>query len=263
MRAFLVVPLEPLPNDPSRLLKCLERMLPHTFLLETPKEPLDDPVLFGRIGRDELLLELIVATGLTEPTTLKDEAIVAAEDWRPHRTQRPEALQTRRFDRPFCLLRSTTERKLVPDHFPIMTVDHRREMRPAILPTRNMCHIHGPAFVAVIRPTRPALHARAWGADALMHEPPFLVQDTVDRLPIDLKAISESQLHPQPAIAKRRMLLNPIPQPLQPRRLRAASARSRGSVQTGSADPEYLAAPSLGDTRQRRSHASDVFRSKG
>lgn len=193
MRTLFVVPPQPVPNDPPRILKRLERVLPDTFLFETPKEPFDDPILFRRVRRDELLLQPIVPTGLPEPTALKDQAIVAAEDRCGHRTQGPKSLQARRFDRPFRLLRPTAQGELIADHFPIMTVDHRREMRPAILPTGNMRYIHGPAFVAVIRPTRPALHARAWGGDALMHKPPVLLQHTIDGLPIDAESVPESQ----------------------------------------------------------------------
>ena len=72
MRAFVVVPLDPVPNDPPRLLKRLERLLPDTLFFETTKEPLNDPVLLRRVGRDELLLQSIVVAGLPEPPTLKD-----------------------------------------------------------------------------------------------------------------------------------------------------------------------------------------------
>ncbi len=107
MRALFVVPPQPVSNDPPRLLKRLKAMLPDTFLFEAPKEPFDDPILFRRVRRDELLLQPIVPTDLPKPTALNDQAIVAAEDWCAHRTQGPKALQARRFDRPFGLLRST------------------------------------------------------------------------------------------------------------------------------------------------------------
>ena len=80
MRALFVVAPQPVSNDPPRLLKHLERVLPDIFLFETPKEPFDDPILFRRVWRDELLLQPIVPTGLPEPMALKDQAIVAAED---------------------------------------------------------------------------------------------------------------------------------------------------------------------------------------
>jgi hypothetical protein len=43
----------------------------------TPKKLLDHPILFRRIGRDELLLQAIVATGVPGPPTLEDQAVVA------------------------------------------------------------------------------------------------------------------------------------------------------------------------------------------
>ncbi len=146
-----------------------------------------------------------------------------------------------------------------------MTINHRRQMRPAILSTLNMRHIHRPACVAAIRPTRPALYARAWGADTLMHKPPLLFQYAIDRLPIDDDPIPKSQQHPQPPIPKRRILLDQLPQALRPRRIRHRAspvARSR-PMQARAADTEDLATPPLRDTRHRASHASDGFRSKG
>ena len=90
MRAFLLVPLDPAPNDPPRLLKCLEHVLPDTLLFQAPKEPFEHPVLLWRIGRDELLLQAIVATGLPKPPTLEDPTIVASMHGGSDRTQRFE-----------------------------------------------------------------------------------------------------------------------------------------------------------------------------
>ena len=62
MGPFLVIPVDPVPNDPPRLLKGLERVLPDALLFQTPKKPFDHPVLLRRVRRDELLLQAIVAT---------------------------------------------------------------------------------------------------------------------------------------------------------------------------------------------------------
>lgn len=56
MGSSFVVPVDPVSNGPPRLVKRLERMLPDTLFFETSKEPFDDPVLFRRIGCNELLL---------------------------------------------------------------------------------------------------------------------------------------------------------------------------------------------------------------
>lgn len=247
MRPLLVVPLHPVPNDPSGLLECLKHVLPDTLFFETAKEPFNHPVLLRRVGRDEFLLQSIVATGLSKSTALKDQPVVASENRRPDRTERPEPLEAGSFDGPFRLLRPTPQREFVPDHFPIMTINHGRQMRPAILSTGDMRYIHGPPFVAPTRATHPASHARPRGGDSLMHEPALLLQYAVDRFAIDHQAVSTSQLHPESAISKRRMLLNPISQSLQPRGLRTASALTRlsGSMQAGSTHAEHLATPSL------------------
>ncbi len=59
MWTVLVVPLDPVPNDPPRVLKGLERVLPDTLLFRAPKKSFDHPVLLRRIRRDELLLQTI------------------------------------------------------------------------------------------------------------------------------------------------------------------------------------------------------------
>src|SRR5512146_1145225 len=162
MRPLLVVPLEPVANDPPRLLKCLERVLPDTLFFQTPKEPLDDPILLRRVRCNELLLQPIIPARLPKASTLEDQAVVAAEDRSPHGAQRAKPRETRRFHRPFGLLRPAAQRQLIADDLPNMTIDHGREMRPAVLATGNMRHIHRPPFVAPTRPTHPAPHARAF-----------------------------------------------------------------------------------------------------
>ncbi len=85
MRPSVVVPLQPVPDDPTRLLKCLERMLPDTLFFQPPKEPFDHPVLLQCIRRNELLLQTVVPTGLPKPATLENQPIVTAEDRGPQR----------------------------------------------------------------------------------------------------------------------------------------------------------------------------------
>lgn len=68
--------MEPVPNDSSRLLERLERVLPDTLPLQTPKKPLNDSILFQRVGRNEFLVQAIVPAGLPKPPTLKDQPIV-------------------------------------------------------------------------------------------------------------------------------------------------------------------------------------------
>ncbi len=135
MWALLVVPLAPIPNNPTRLLKCLERVLPDTLLFQAPKQSFDHLVLLQRVGRDELLLQSIVATGLPEPPTLEDQAIVTTENGCPDRTERPEPLETGDFHHPFRPLGSTPEGEFVADEFAVMSINHGLQMRPAIMPT--------------------------------------------------------------------------------------------------------------------------------
>ena len=126
MRALLVVPLHPVSDDASCLVKRLERLLPDALFFETAEEPFDDPILFRRIRCDELLRQPIVPTGLPEPPTLEDQAVIAPQDRRPYRPERPKPGQAGGFHRALGLLGPTPKSELVADHFPIMTINHRR-----------------------------------------------------------------------------------------------------------------------------------------
>ncbi|MGD9849624.1 MAG: hypothetical protein AB7T38_00020 [Nitrospirales bacterium] len=52
-----------------------------------------------------------------------------------------------------------------------MTINHGGQMPPAVLPTRNVSHIHGPASIALGRSTPPTLDTRAWCPGPLMYQP--------------------------------------------------------------------------------------------
>lgn len=112
-----------LPNDPPRLFESLKHVLPDTLFFETPKEPLDDPILRRRIGGDELLLESIIPTGLPKSPTLEVQPIVTAQNRCAHGTERAKSLQTGGFERSLDLLRPTPDGKLIPDDFAIMTIN--------------------------------------------------------------------------------------------------------------------------------------------
>lgn len=79
----MIVPLRPIQNDPARLFKRLELMLPDAFFVETPKEPLNDPILLLRKRCEELLLQSIVTGSVATLTALEDQPVVAAEDKYP------------------------------------------------------------------------------------------------------------------------------------------------------------------------------------
>ena len=70
---------------------------------------------------------------------------------------------------------------------------------------------------------------------------------------------------PESSIPERGMLLDQLTEPLGPRGVSypGAARWDFRSMQARSTHAEDVAAPSFRDTRQRGSHASDVFRSKG
>jgi len=74
MGATRVVPVEPGADDLPGLREALKLMLPDTLFFETAKEALDDPVLLGSVGRDEFLLQPIIAARAAEAPALKDQA---------------------------------------------------------------------------------------------------------------------------------------------------------------------------------------------
>ena len=123
MRAIVVVPLHPVPDDSPRFLKRLERVLPDALFFETAKEPFDDPVLLRRVRGHECVVQPIVPTRLPKLTALEDQAVVTAENRRSRRPQRSEPGETGGF------------------HGAL-----RRQMRPAIFPTGDMRHQRDTAF---------------------------------------------------------------------------------------------------------------------
>jgi len=78
VRPLGFVPMDPLSNGSAGLGKVVEVVLPYTLLLEAAKEPLDDSVLLGRTGCDELLAQVIVTAGGAKAPALEDQPIVAA-----------------------------------------------------------------------------------------------------------------------------------------------------------------------------------------
>jgi len=108
MGPVLVVPVDPVPNDPPCLLKRLERVLPDTLVFQASKEPLNQPIPLGRIGCTELLLQPIVSTGLAKPAALENQPVIAAEHRRVRRPERAEALETGGFDGALGFLRPTS-----------------------------------------------------------------------------------------------------------------------------------------------------------
>lgn len=155
VRPAVIVPADPVGYGASRLREAGKLMLPDTLFLETAKEPFDEPVLLRRVRRDELLGQPIVPTGLPELPTLKDQAIVTAQDRRREGPHGPEASEAGGVGGACCLLRLSPQGKLVADQLPIMAIDHRGQMAPAVLAggfgNRGLApheteHQGGPAF---------------------------------------------------------------------------------------------------------------------
>jgi hypothetical protein len=56
-----------------------EVMLPDALFFEAAKEAFDEAVLFGSVGRDELLVKTVIAAGGAKTPALKDESVIASD----------------------------------------------------------------------------------------------------------------------------------------------------------------------------------------
>src|SRR5215472_3261087 len=267
VRARLVVPVDPRPQLPPGLLVTDEVVLPDALFLETAEEALDDPVLLRCVGGDEFLGQSVVATGRPEPPTLIDESVVGADHRRgPRRAQRAEPFQARFLERPLGLFGPPPQGKLVTDELAVVTIDHRGEVGPAILPAVHVGHVGGPALIAPRGLAAPPVDPGPRGGRPLMHEPAFESADAVDGLGRNADAIPKTQQGPQPPIAEGRVAANQGGD-LHGQRLvehRATGRRPLGPPAHAPAshrqDPAH---PALGQVRPRLSHSSDVFAGKG
>src|SRR5215831_2277468 len=266
VRARLVVPADPLPQFPPGVVKTDEVMLPDAFLLEAAEEALDDSVLLRRVWGNELLGQSVVVTGRPEPPALIDQPVIGPDDWRgPRRAQRPESFQTRGLERSLRLLGPPSQGKLVTDELAVVTIDHRGELGPAVLPAVHVGHVGGPAFVAPRGLAAPPVDPGPRGGRPLMHEPAFESADAVDGLGRQADAIPKTQQSPQPPIAEGRVAANQGGD-LHSQRLveHRATERPLGALAHPTAshrqDPAH---PPLGHVRPRLSHSSDVFAGKG
>src|SRR5262245_37070894 len=75
MRPVVVVPSNPRLHRLPRLGEIANDVRPDALLLEAAKEALDQPVLLGRVRRDELLGEPVVAAGGPKAPTLKHQPL--------------------------------------------------------------------------------------------------------------------------------------------------------------------------------------------
>lgn len=72
MWALSVIPRTPRTNRGVCLGEIVKGVLPHAFFFQAPKEALNHPILFRRVGRNEFLLQLIELARHTKAPTLDD-----------------------------------------------------------------------------------------------------------------------------------------------------------------------------------------------
>jgi hypothetical protein len=71
--------LDPLSNGGASFGEAAEVMQPDTLLFETTKEPLNEAVLLGRTGCNELLTQTVIAASDAKAPALENESIVRWE----------------------------------------------------------------------------------------------------------------------------------------------------------------------------------------
>lgn len=172
VRSAFVVPLDPHADRSACVGDGAELVLPDALLLHAAEESLHDPILLRGVGRDELLPQSIVATGRAEAPALEDQAVVAAHDRRL--TRRPQSAKARQagvLEGALGFLGPCAQGELVADELAIVAINHGGQVRPAVPPAVDVRDVHGPAFVASLGTTAPALHPRPRCADALRDEP--------------------------------------------------------------------------------------------
>lgn len=84
-----------------------------------------------------------------------------------------------------------------------------------------------------------------------MHDPPLLLEHTIDRFAIHDDPVLASQQHSQPPIPECGMLLNPLAEPICPRRVRN-SASHPGPSRPMQARMAYLKDPTTAPFRDIR-----------
>jgi hypothetical protein len=124
-------------------------VLPDALFLEGAEEALDQAVLLGGVGRDELLAEAVVPAGGPEAAGLEDQPVVGADHWGgPRRAKGPEATNARLLDGSLGFLGPPPQGKLEADDLAVVAVDHGGQVGPAVLAAGDVGDIHGPPFVA-------------------------------------------------------------------------------------------------------------------
>jgi len=205
VRSVLVVEVDPPTDGAPCVVEAAKVVLPRALFFEAFEEALDQAILLGGVGSDELLGQPVVSTGGPEASALENQPVVGADHGRfPRRPQGPEAPQTGFLQGALRFFGPTAQRELVADDLAIVAVDHRRQVCPTVSPTRDVGDVHRPTLVAGIGLASPATRPRPGCGLPLVDEPPLDLQDAIHGLPVDFPAVSEAQPRPQAPVPKRR-----------------------------------------------------------
>src|SRR5215475_6856893 len=118
----------------------------------------------------------------------------------PCRTQRAEPVQAGLLERPLGLLCPAPYYELVPDELAIVTIDHRGQVGPAVLPTGYVSHVNHPARVVAYCLATPPRNPGPRGRRPLMHEPTLRHPDAIDRLGREANSVPKAEPGPEAPI---------------------------------------------------------------
>jgi len=178
--AVLVVPPDPASVRGAPLGEPSEGALADKLLFEAAEEAVDQPVLLGGLGRDELLRQPVIPAGGAEAAALEDQAVVGTHDRSfARRSLGCEAPQAVLRQRTFRLIGTIAKSQLVADDLSVMAVDDRGEVLPAIGSTRDVGDIHGTVLTAHLCATRGTRDARPSWTLWLMHQPAVDLEDAM------------------------------------------------------------------------------------
>ena len=209
MRPLLVVPPDPTAYFLTCLREALEVVLPDAFLFQAAEEPLNHSVLLRRVGRDVFLFQPIEPARLPEPAALKDQPVIAANDWCLRRwPQSAEAPQASLLQCSLRFLSPASKGELIANYLAVVAINHGCQVAPPVSPTVDVCQVHRPSLVARFSAAPQLANTRLWRNLPLMQHPAFDLHQAVNLLAIDYSPFTIPEQRPHPAIAIGRMLLD-------------------------------------------------------
>lgn len=170
----------------------VKAVLPSAFLVEGADEPLAQPVMFGRVGRDVFLREAVVAHESTVGPRVEDKAVVAEAQGEAcgSATGGAEAMQQGLFQRPIDRFGASGVRRFPAADVAQAAVDDRHEGAASVATAIHGGDVGGPALVGCCGDGLEVLHMRSASGVARLSRPAMQAHDAVRLLAVDDHALA-------------------------------------------------------------------------